>query len=100
MNEVMADLYADTGDRRWLALSHTFDHRAVIDPLARGEDRLAGLHGNTQVPKLLGAAVRYAYTGDREDGAAARFFWDRVPATIRSRPAATARTNTSASQTR
>ena len=78
MNEVAADLYADTGDRRWLALSHKFDHRAVRDPLARGEDRLAGLHGNTQVPKLLGYAVRYAYTGDREDGAAATFFWDRV----------------------
>jgi uncharacterized protein len=78
MPEVAADLYADTGDRRWLALSHKFDHRAVRDPLARGEDRLAGLHGNTQVPKLLGYAVRYAYTGDREDGAAATFFWDRV----------------------
>lgn len=78
MNEVAADLYADTGDRRWLALSHKFDHRAVLDPLARGEDRLAGLHGNTQVPKLLGHAARYAYTGDREDGAAATFFWDRV----------------------
>jgi uncharacterized protein len=78
MPEVAADLYADTGDRRWLALSHKFDHRAVLDPLARGEDRLAGLHGNTQVPKLLGNAVRYAYTGDREDGAAATFFWDRV----------------------
>jgi DUF1680 family protein len=78
MPEVAADLYADTGDRRWLALSHKFDHRAVREPLARGEDRLAGLHGNTQVPKLLGYAARYAYTGDRDDGAAATFFWDRV----------------------
>ena len=78
MNEVLADLYADTGDRRWLTLSHKFDHRAVVDPLARGEDRLAGLHGNTQVPKLLGSAVRYAYTGDRDDRSAAAFFWDRV----------------------
>src|SRR5438093_2412171 len=78
MNEVLADLYADTGDRRWLTLSHKFDHRAVVDPLARGEDRLAGLHGNTQVPKLLGSAVRYAYTVDRDDRSAAAFFWDRV----------------------
>jgi len=78
MPEVAADLYADTGDRRWLALSHKFDHRAVRDPLARGEDRLAGLHGNTQVPKLLGYLARYTYTGDRDDGAAAAFFWDRV----------------------
>jgi len=78
MNEVLADLYADTGDTRWVVLSHRFDHRAVIEPLKRGEDCLAGLHGNTQVPKLLGHIVRYAYTGDDTDGAAARFFWERV----------------------
>jgi uncharacterized protein len=78
MNEVLADLYADTGDRRWLTLSHKFDHRAVVDPLTRGEDQLGGLHGNTQVPKLLGSAVRYGYTGDRDDRSAAAFFWDRV----------------------
>ncbi len=78
MNEVLADLYADTGDRRWLALSHKFDHRAVVDPLVRGEDRLSGLHGNTQVPKVLGLAVRYGYTGDPADRTAARYFWDRV----------------------
>ena len=50
----------------------------MIDPLARGDDPLPGLHGNTQVPKLLGHAVRYAYTGSAGDGTAARVFWDRV----------------------
>lgn len=78
MNEILADLYADTGDKRWLNLSHRFDHRAVIEPLARREDRLSGLHGNTQVPKLLGHLVRYIYTGDESDGIAAEFFWDAV----------------------
>jgi uncharacterized protein len=78
MNEVLVDLYADTGDRRWLNLSHHFDHHAVIDPLARREDKLAGLHGNTQVPKLLGVLMRYIYAGDKSDGAAAEFFWDAV----------------------
>ena len=78
MNEVMADLYADTGDKRWLALSYRFEHRAVLDPLKRHEDRLSGLHGNTNVPKLLGSAVRFAYTGDPGDAFAAGFFWDRV----------------------
>src|SRR5438552_16397529 len=33
MNEVLCDLYADTGDERWLALSYTFEPRAVIEPL-------------------------------------------------------------------
>ncbi len=78
MNEVLADLYADTGDKRWLNLSHHFDHHAVLDPLARREDILAGLHGNTQAPKLLGYLERYIYTGDKTDGAAAEFFWDAV----------------------
>jgi DUF1680 family protein len=78
MNEVLADLYADTGDKRWLDLSHHFDHRAVLDPLARRQDILAGLHGNTQVPKLQGHLARYVYTGDKTDGTAAEFFWDAV----------------------
>lgn len=78
MNEVLVDLYADTGERRWLELSRRFEHRAVLDPLKRHEDRLAGLHGNTQVPKLLGSLARFAWTGEPADGFAAGFFWDRV----------------------
>lgn len=78
MNEVLADLYADTADRRWLDLSRRFEHHAVLAPLERGEDPLDGLHGNTQVPKLIGSAVRYGYTGDPADAAAARHFWTRV----------------------
>jgi uncharacterized protein len=78
MNEVLADLYADTGDRRWLALSDRFSHRAIVEPLSRREDILAGKHGNTQVPKLLGSLVRYLMTGSETDGTAAAFFWDQV----------------------
>jgi hypothetical protein len=78
MNEVLADLYADTGDRRWLDLSDRFEHHAVLDPLKRGENNLPGLHGNTQVPKLLGSLSRYVSTSRAEDGGAARFFWDIV----------------------
>ncbi len=78
MNEVLADLYADTGDKRWLALCDRFHHRAIVDPLARREDILAGKHGNTQVPKLFGSLARYVCTGNDADGTAARFFWDQV----------------------
>jgi len=78
MNEVMADLYADTGDKRWLDLSYRFEHKAVLDPLKRGEDPLNGLHGNTQVPKLIGSAARYAAAGDPADYTAATTFWTRV----------------------
>jgi DUF1680 family protein len=78
MNEVLADLYADTGDKRWLALSYRFEHRAVLDPLKQHEDPLDGIHGNTTVPKLFGSLVRFIYTGDVGDGFAAGYFWDRV----------------------
>jgi len=78
MNEVTVDLYADTGDSRWLALSNKFQHRAIIEPLAAGEDILAGKHGNTQVPKLLGSLERYLYTGNETDRKAAEFFWTQV----------------------
>ncbi|OAR25737.1 hypothetical protein A8W25_09290 [Streptomyces sp. ERV7] len=55
MNEVFADLHALTGDAKWLAVAERFTHTRVFDPLARNEDRLAGLHANTQIPKMIGA---------------------------------------------
>ena len=78
MNEIFADLYADTGDKRWLDLSYQFEHRAFTDPLKRHQDLLGGTHGNTQVPKMIGSLARFAYAGDPGDGYAASFFWDRV----------------------
>jgi DUF1680 family protein len=78
MNEVLADLYADTGDRRWLNLSLRFEHHAFTDALKRHQDNLSGKHGNCQIPKLIGSAARYGYTGDPGDIMAASFFWDRV----------------------
>ena len=78
MNEVLADLYADTSDKRWLDLSYRFEHRSFIEPLKRHQDILEGKHGNTQVPKLVGSADRFAYAGESGDILAAGFFWDRV----------------------
>ena len=78
MAEVLADLYADTGDARWLTLSRTFEHRAFTDALKRHQDNLNGKHGNCQIPKLIGSAARYGYAGDPQDIMAASFFWDRV----------------------
>jgi DUF1680 family protein len=78
MNEVLADLYADTGDARWLALAAKFHHAAIVDRLAEKKDILPGVHGNTQVPKLYGALKVYLYTGNETEGTAARYFWDEV----------------------
>ncbi|GAA2734856.1 beta-L-arabinofuranosidase domain-containing protein [Streptomyces nogalater] len=63
MNAVLTDLYQQTGDARWLSVAQRFDHAAVFDPLAAGQDRLAGLHANTQVPKWIGAVRAYKATG-------------------------------------
>jgi len=78
MNEVAADLYADTGDKRWLALSDKFEHKAIIDPLSEKKDIVGGKHANTLVPKLIGELSRYVYTGNETDGDAAKFFWDET----------------------
>ncbi len=78
MNEVLVDLYADTGDPRWLKLSYDFEHHVFIDPLQRHQDVLGGTHANTQLPKLIGSAERYAYTRRPEDLMAAAFFYDTV----------------------
>ena len=78
MNEVLADVYTITGDRKYLDLAGKFYHRAVMDPLARGEDRLEGLHGNTNIPKLIGAARLYEITGEKRYADESRFFWETV----------------------
>ncbi|MCK9325124.1 MAG: glycoside hydrolase family 127 protein [Bacteroidales bacterium] len=78
MNEVLADLYADTGDNRYLQFSDRFHHRMILDSLAEGRDILPGKHGNTNIPKLIGLARRYELTGDSIDRQAAEFFWERV----------------------
>ena len=78
MNEVLANLYAVTGNPDHLRLAKAFNHHAVLDPLAAGVDKLNGLHANTQIPKVIGAAREYELTGDRQFHDAAEFFWQRV----------------------
>jgi len=43
-----------------------------------GEDKLAGLHANTQIPKAIGAAREFELTGEKRYEDIASFFWDRV----------------------
>ena len=78
MNEALADVYAIAGKQEYLDLAARFNHRFVIDPLARREDRLEGLHANTQVPKIIGAARQYELTGNEDLRTAAAFFWEVV----------------------
>ncbi len=78
MNEVLADLSVDTNDPRWMKLSDKFEHHAIVDPLSKGQDILAGKHSNTNIPKMIGELARYIDTGNETDEKAAMFFYDEV----------------------
>jgi DUF1680 family protein len=78
MNEVLADVYQMTGDARYLALALRFSHQAVLAPLGKGEDRLTGLHANTQIPKVIGFQRIGELTKRKDMAQAAEFFWQTV----------------------
>lgn len=78
MNEVLANLYGVTGEEKYLKISKRFNHMAVIGPAAEREDKLTGLHANTQIPKFVGTARQYELTGEEWLKTASTFFWDTV----------------------
>jgi len=78
MNDVLYHLYSITGKNDYLNLGHRFDHERVFGPLAEGRDELKGLHVNTQIPKIIGAARRYELTGEARYRRIAEFFWSQV----------------------
>ncbi len=78
MNETLANLYAATGDKSYMELAQRFNHHVVLDPLSRRQDRLTGLHANTQIPKFIGAARQYELDGDKALAEAARFAWEVI----------------------
>jgi DUF1680 family protein len=78
MNDVLAEIYAITGDQKYITLAERFNHKAVLDPLSRQEDRLQGLHANTQIPKITGCARQYELTKNPYFKTIAEFFWRTV----------------------
>jgi uncharacterized protein len=78
MNEALANLYGLTGEKKYLDISLRFNHHRVIDPLEAGQDKLTGLHANTQIPKFIGLARQYELTGDTNLEAGAKNFWETV----------------------
>ncbi|MGA2130969.1 MAG: glycoside hydrolase family 127 protein [Bryobacteraceae bacterium] len=78
MNEVLYNLYAVTGVKDYSAAAQRFDHESFYAPLAEGRDELKGLHVNTHIPQVIGAARRYELTGDERYRRIAEFFWTQV----------------------
>lgn len=78
LNETFADVAAITGDERYLKLAHQFSHQLVLQPLLKKEDKLTGMHANTQIPKVIGYKRMADLEGNQEWSEAARYFWETV----------------------
>ncbi len=78
INESMAELYARTGEKRWLDLSIRIRHQRTLGPMFEQKDALPNIHANTQIPKVIGLARLYELTQKPEFATAARFFWRNV----------------------
>jgi DUF1680 family protein len=76
MSEALYDLYGVTGEEKYRELAKRFEQARFLDPLAQGHDNLNGLHANTNIPKVYGAARAYELTGDTRYRDIAINFWD------------------------
>jgi hypothetical protein len=78
MNEVCFNLYAVTGEKKYRDLGFRFEHKKFFEPLAAGDDKLAGHHSNTNIPKVTGAARGYEVSSDPRYRTIAVNFWHMV----------------------
>lgn len=78
LNEVFADAYEITGEQRYLDMARKFSHQLVLEPLLASEDKLTGMHANTQIPKVIGYQRIAELEGNRAWNEAALFFWNTV----------------------
>lgn len=78
LNEVFADAAALSGDSRYLDLAKRFSHKYLLDFLIAKEDRLTGMHANTQIPKVIGYKRIADIEGNQTWNDAASFFWETV----------------------
>jgi DUF1680 family protein len=78
MNEVLYNLSDVTAEVRWRRLAQRFDRERIYGPLAAGRDDLQGLHANTTIPQIIGAARGYELSGSEQLKDAALTFWHTV----------------------
>ena len=78
MTEVLYNLYAIDGNEKYAVLARRFGKKEFFDPLAAREDHLAGLHANTHIPQVIGAARGYELTGDDRYHTISDYFWHEV----------------------
>lgn len=78
LNEVMADAYAITNDKKYLDLALRLSDRVLLDPLVQHQDKLDNVHANTQIPKVIGFERISSLSQDASFHEAADFFWNQV----------------------
>lgn len=78
MPESFYNLYAITGNQKYLDVARMFFHHKVLDPLAKDSDMLQSYHANTFIPKIIAEARGYELTGDFKKERIAKFFWQTV----------------------
>ncbi|MBC2606096.1 beta-L-arabinofuranosidase domain-containing protein [Pelagicoccus albus] len=75
MLELWADLYAVTGNERYLKLASRYAMPDLFRRLLEGEDALTNDHANASVPWIQGAARLYEVTGDERYREVVEAFW-------------------------
>jgi len=78
LNEVFADVASITGNKKYLELAHKFSHQTLLQPLLQHQDKLTGIHANTQIPKVIGFKRIADLEGNKDWSDAASFFWKTV----------------------
>jgi DUF1680 family protein len=78
MNDILYKLTAATGNDRWAKAGDRFTKKWFFNPLAMRRDMLTGLHVNTHIPQVIGAAKRYEISGDMRFHDVADYFWYEV----------------------
>ena len=75
MNDVLYKLAVVTGEDRYAVAGDRFTKKKFFNPLGLHRDELRGLHVNTHIPQVIGAAGRYELSGDGRFREVAEFFW-------------------------
>lgn len=79
MNEVYADAFQMTGERKYLDAAKKFTHNMLFDSMAKNIDNLDNLHANTQIPKAIGfARIAQLDQTDVNYLKASVYFWETV----------------------
>ncbi|MGJ8691380.1 MAG: beta-L-arabinofuranosidase domain-containing protein [Thalassotalea sp.] len=78
LNETLADVYAISDNAKYLTLAKRYTEQVLLKPLLNKQDKLTGLHANTQIPKIVGIARIAQLNNDKTWLDSADYFWQQV----------------------